>query len=245
MANRVWFWLFGRGIVHEADDLRDDNPPSNPELLDTLTEAFQSSGQDLQQLIAAICLSRVYQLSSQRTTGSPLAETQFAYYVPRRMEAELLIDAICQITGTSESYSSKVPEPFTFIPPSRRATTLPDGSITSSFLEMFGKPTRDTGMLSERNDKVTATQRLHLLNSSHILNKLNQSAPLRQLYGRSRGSLQRGVDELYLRILSRYPSREEKTALADFAREENLRGREGFLDLAWALINTAEFQLRH
>jgi len=85
----------------------------------------------------------------------------------------VLIDAICQITGTTETYSSMIPEPFTFLPETQRAIALPDGSITSPFLEMFGRPARDTGLTDERNNRMTSAQALHLLNSNHIRQKIS------------------------------------------------------------------------
>ena len=100
----------------------------------------------------------------------------------------MLIDAICQITGTTEKYSSAIPEPFTFIPEDQRSIALPDGSITSSFLEMFGRPPRDTGLESERNNRLTAAQRLHLLNSSHIQRKIEQSPRMQALLRRRAGT---------------------------------------------------------
>ena len=90
----------------------------------------------------------------------------------------MLIDALCQITGTTEEYSSPIPEPFTFIPEDQRSIALADGSTSSSFLELFGRPARDTGLESERNNQPTAAQRLHLLNSSHIRTKIEQSPSL-------------------------------------------------------------------
>jgi hypothetical protein len=117
MANRIWFWLLGRGVVHEADDLRDDNPPANPRLLELLTAELQRSGYDMQHLIRSILLSGTYQQSVKAKTRSPLAESHFAYYVPRRMDAEMLIDAICALTGTSEDYSSKIPRAVHLHPP--------------------------------------------------------------------------------------------------------------------------------
>ena len=93
----------------------------------------------------------------------------------------MLIDAICQVTGTTERYSSPIPEPFTFIPEGQRSIELADGSISSSFLDMFGRPARDSGLESERNNRPTAAQELHLLNSSHIRQKIEQSPKLREL----------------------------------------------------------------
>ena len=124
---------------------------------------------DLKHLYRLILNSQTYQLSSippDRSCRTP--RRNFAYYPLRRLDAEVLIDALCQITGTTEEYSSPIPEPFTFIPGEQRSIALADGSITSSFLEMFGRPPRDTGLESERNNSPTAAQRLHLLNSSHI-----------------------------------------------------------------------------
>ncbi|HEX2972772.1 MAG TPA: DUF1553 domain-containing protein, partial [Tepidisphaeraceae bacterium] len=175
IANRVWAWLLGRGIIHEPDDIRPDNPASNPELLALLQRELVASHYDLKHLYRLILNSRTYQLSSIAQSTHPEAAANFAYYPLRRLQAEVLIDALCQITGTHEKYSSLTPEPFTFMPDNQRAVALADGSITSSFLEMFGRPPRDTGLESERNDRPTAAQRLHLLNSSHIQRKIEQS----------------------------------------------------------------------
>ncbi|MCR4413644.1 MAG: DUF1553 domain-containing protein, partial [Thermoguttaceae bacterium] len=130
-----------------------------------------------------------------------------------------------QITGTTESYMSIIPEPYTFIPETRRAIALPDGSITSSFLELFGRPPRDSGLESERNNRITAGQRLHLLNSTHIREKLQNGPGLKKL-------LQDGnaTENLYLAILSRPPNAGEGG---------------GGENLAWTLINTTEFLFRH
>ena len=93
----------------------------------------------------------------------------------------MLIDALCQITGTTEKYSSAIPEPYTFLPEGHRSIAIPDGSISSSFLETFGRPPRDTGLESERNNRITAAQRLHLLNSTHVQRKLEQSPKLQAI----------------------------------------------------------------
>jgi hypothetical protein len=160
------------------------------------------------------------------------------------LDAEVLIDALNQITGTTEQYSSPIPEPFTYIPESQRAIALPDGSITSSFLEMFGRPPRDTGLESERNNRPTAAQELHLLNSSHIQTKLEQSPRLRNLM-QSKVNPRAVVNGLYLMILSRYPTEEEWEAVEGYAKSGNVKGREALIDLSWALINSAEFLYRH
>ena len=170
----MWCWLEGRGIIHEPDDIRPDNPPSNPELLAYLEQELVASHYDLKHVYRLILNSKTYQLSSLQHAGTPEAEANFASYQLRRLDAEVLIDAICEVTGTTEKYSSAIPEPYTFLPEGHRSISLPDGSITSPFLEEFGRPPRDTGLESERNNRVTASQRLHMLNSTHIQRKLEQ-----------------------------------------------------------------------
>ena len=166
IVNRVWYWLLGRGIVHEPDDIRPDNPAQNKELLNWLADELVRAKYDLKHIYRVILNSTTYQLSCIPKSKGPEAAANFACYPLRRLEAEVLMDALCQITGTTESYSSMIPEPFTFIPEKHRSIMLPDGSITSSVLETFGRPSRDTGLESERNNRMTAAQALHLLNSS-------------------------------------------------------------------------------
>ena len=146
--------------------------------------------------------------------------------------------------GTTEEYSSPIPEPFTFIPEGQRAIALPDGSISSSFLEAFGRPSRDTGYESERNNTITASQRLHLLNSSHVQQKIEQSRMIQYQTG-SKKTPEQIVSALYLGILSRYPSPQELERLQAAMPARKGAGREAAVDLAWALINSAEFLYRH
>jgi hypothetical protein len=244
LANRAWFWLLGRGIIHEPDDIRADNPPSNLKLMAYLERELIDSGYDLQHLFRIILNSQTYQLSSVPGTCSPAAEMNFASYPLRRLDAEVLIDAINQITGSSETYSSAIPEPFTFIPAGSRSIALPDGSITSAFLEMFGRPSRDTGLELERNNRITAAQRLHLLNSSSIQRKIEQSRMV-QYQSASQKSPREIATGMYLGILSRYPTEEEMKTLEGYAAPGKGRGRETVTDLAWALINSPEFLYRH
>ena len=244
VANRMWWWLLGRGIVHEPDDIRDDNLPSNPALLAVLEKSLVESRYDLKQLMRLILNSQTYQLSSVPRSTDPAAAANFASYPLRRLEAEVLIDALCQITGTTEKYSSIIPEPFTFIPEAQRTISLADGSITSPFLELFGRPARDTGQEMERNNRLSPAQRLHLLNSTHVQKKLEQGRALQGLI-QSKGTTRETTTELYLSILARYPTEDELKVAEAYVQSPNVKGREGLLDLAWALINGAEFLCRH
>ena len=244
IVNRIWYWLLGRGIIHEPDDFRPDNPASHPELLAILQKELVAAKFDLKPVYRLILNSTTYQLSSVPKSKDPKATAFFAHYPVRRLEAEVLVDALCQITGTTEKYSSPIPEPFTFIPENQRSIALADGSITSAFLEMFGRPPRDTGLESERNNNPTPAQRLHLLNSSHVQRKLQGGAKIRRVIQSNR-SPEEIAKQLYLAILSRPPTERELKIVAEYSQSGVVRDREGLQDLAWALVNSAEFLHRH
>lgn len=245
IANRVWSWLMGRGIVHEPDDFRADNPPSNPALLACLEKELIGAKFDLKHLYRLILNSATYQQSSIPRSIHPQAEALFAYYPVRRLEAEVLIDALCKISGTQEKYTSLIPEPFTFIPEEHRSIELADGSITSQFLEMFGRPARDTGLESERNNQPTDSQRLHLLNSSHIQRKI-EAGPRFQGIIRTSGKNPRAlIGAIYLTVLSRFPTQEELAAAEGYSKTQGLNSTQAASDLIWALINSKEFLYRH
>ncbi len=243
-VNRIWSWFMGRGVVHEPDDIRPDNPPANPALLAALEKEFVASGYDMRRLFRTILASATYQLASVARSADPAAEANFAFYPLRRLDAEVLIDALNQITGTTEKYTSAIPEPFTFIPEDQRSIALPDGSITSSFLETFGRPGRDTGIEAERNNRVTAAQRLHLLNSTHVRRKIEQGPGIQALI-RAKSAPGEVIDNIYYTILSRKPTDQERQVVVNYAKAPGMDARSAALDLAWALVNSAEFLHRH
>jgi hypothetical protein len=244
IVNRVWSWLLGRGIIHEPDDIRSDNPPQNAELLAFLEEDLVAAHYDLKHICRLILNSKTYQLSSIAQGTNAEAAANFAQYPLRRLEAEVLIDALDQITGTTEAYSSAIPEPFTWVPEEQRSIALADASVTSPFLEMFGRSPRDTGLESERNNRTTAAQRLHMLNSSHVLRKIEQSPKLQSL-SRFRGNPHELVAGLYLTILSRFPTEEELKIIDAYVQSGSVNPRDISVDVAWALINSTEFLYRH
>ena len=253
IVNRVWAWLLGRGIIHEPDDIRDGNPPSNPALLAYLEKELVAGHYDLKGLHRLILNSRTYQFSSLPRFQTPQAEANFASYALRRLDAEVLIDAINKVTGSSDLYTSPIPEPFTYVPEGKPAVALPDGSITSPFLALFGRSARATGMENERNNKPVPAQWLHLLNSSHIQRKIEQGPKLKAILDSGLRPAEKVMD-LYLTILSRFPTRDEvANALAYLApaaadpdgKAGGSRRREGWVDIAWSLINSDEFLYRH
>jgi hypothetical protein len=202
---------------------------------------------DLKRLFRAILNSQPYQFSSVAMPDNPSAETNFAVYPLRRLDAEVLIDAINTITGTSDSYTSAIPEPFTFIPADVPAVALPDGSITSPFLALFGRSARATGLESERNNKTLPAQWLHMLNSSHIQRKLEQGPKLKLLFEHA-GDEGQIAEELYLTILSRFPTAAEVKIVEDYGkrgRSRPFKTRQDWIDIAWALVNSTEFLYRH
>jgi len=245
IVNRIWAWLLGRGIIHEPDDIRPDNPPVHPELLAYLEKELVQAHYDLRQIYRLILNSSVYQQSSIPRSDHPDAEALFAQYPVRRLDAEVLIDALDGILGGGEGYESPIPEPFTFIPATQRTIELADGSITSQFLEMFGRPARDTGLESERNNQPTAEQRLHLLNSTHIQRQIERSPRLGWLIRMARGNRRFLIGSLYLSILSRYPTPDELAAAEEYFQAGGANPREAAVDLTWALINSKEFLYRH
>ena len=244
LVNRTWSWLLGRGIVQEPDDFCPDNPPVNPALLDFLAEDFAASGFDFKHLCREILNSKTYQLAAIPQSQNLEATANFAFYPLRRLDAEVLIDALDQITGTNESYSSAIPEPYTFIPGNLRSIALPDGSITSGFLDQFGRPPRDTGQESERNNRISAGQKLTLLNSSSILKKIEASRMIAFQTSANRAPAEI-VNGMYLGILSRYPTAEEQTAAQEYFKRYGTSRRQPAVDLAWALMNSTEFLYRH
>jgi hypothetical protein len=244
IANRAWAWLLGRGIIHEPDDIRDDNPPSNPELLAFLERELAGSGYDLRHLLRLILNSSAYQFSSGVHFDHPAAEANFAAYPIRRLEAEVLIDALNRITGTTDLYTSPIPEPFTYIPEDMPATAIADGSITSPFLALFGRSARASGMANERSNEIQPAHWLHLLNSTHIQTKLEQGPTLKALLAPDRKTPEI-LDELYLTILSRFPTPDETAGIEAYGKPGAAKRREDWIDIAWALMNSTEFLFRH
>ncbi len=261
IVNRIWFWLLGRGIVHEPDNMRPANTPWSPELLAFLEKELVDHHYDLKHIYRLILNSNTYQLDSQPNAWNAKDETGFSRYRLRRLDAEVLLDAINRITWGGEKYVSPIPEPFTVLPSDQRAITLADGSMESPFLELFGRPPRNTSFESERTATPSVFQAQHLLNAGHIQKKIESSKILRQL---AAGPVPPGasgkktpppeivrplnpklVEELYLRILSRFPSDEEKQAAETYLASEKRKAAESVYDLAWALINTKEFSVRH
>lgn len=245
IVNRIWSWLFGKGIIEPVDDISPFNPPSIPELLTYLENELIKSNYDLKHIYRIILNSRTYQQSFIPKTENPLGEKYFAFYPVRRLEGEVLLDLICMITGSGIEYVSQIPEPYTFIPPSQRNVLLGDGSITSPFLELFGRPPRDTGYESERNNKINVDQVRYLLNSSELYRKIKSSPYIREILLKTKWDKRKTIEEIYLSLLSRYPSEKEMEIMENYFKKEGINFTEAVEDIVWALINSKEFLYRH
>jgi hypothetical protein len=250
MVNRVWYWLLGTGITEPADEIprgadgRPVNTRAGEEVLRALERQFRASGYDLRSLLRLILISRTYQQSSVALPGGTPAELAFTRYTIRRLDAEILADALAWLGGVGPGYSSPIPEPFTFIPDSQRTIALADGSITSPFLVKFGRPSRDTGLLSERNNQPSEEQALYLLNSSEVRKRIDSSPVLKPVYNLPKAQRSEQVRRIYFIILNRPPTAEEQDLVAAYTATAGDPSRAA-RDLAWALINSKEFLYRH
>lgn len=244
VVNRLWAWTMGQGIIDEADDIRPDNPPASPETLAVLERALVDARYDLRAVFRLILTSRTYQQSS-LTARDDIPAIRFAHYGVRRLDAEVLLDALCWIGGAGEGYVSATPEPYTYIPKENRAIALADGSITSTFLATFGRPARDTGLMSERNHKPTDTQRLYLLNSSDMQKRIAQSPRLRKVILDSLKQPETLVSNLYVTILSRPPTADESAFAVKMITANVTNPGSAANDVAWSLVNSKEFLYRH
>jgi hypothetical protein len=237
LVNRYWKHFLGRGLVEPEDDMRVSNPPSNPELLDALADDFVRHGYDLKHLVRTIATSRAYDRSSLPNEWNGNDRQNFARFYPRRLPAEVLLDAIGVATGSAETFNG--------LPKSFHATQLPDEGFdsTAQFLEVFGRPKRESVCECERTSEANLSQSLHLLNSSEIERKLDNKESRAARWAADTRPDAEKVDELYRVCYSRLPTADEReVCLAHLARRRTEgKLRQGYEDLVWTLINTKEF----
>jgi hypothetical protein len=237
LANRYWAYFLGRGLIEPVDDIRDTNPPSNPELLDTLARTLVESRFDARALIRAITGSQTYQRSAEPNATNADDEQNDSRARLRRLEAEVLLDTICQTTG--------VPEKFAGAPAGLRAIQLWDSRVPHYFLRLFGRPERITTCECERAAEPGVGQVLHLLNSPGLHAKLShEGGALARLVRRFPDDADL-TDELYLTFYSRLPTAEERRVSVGHLSRDPARRREAAEDLAWGLMNSLEFLFNH
>ena len=232
-VNRVWADLMGRGLVDPVDDLRATNPPSNAELLTALADEFRRQNYDLKKLIKAITTSYVYGLSSLASEGNISDTRNYSRYYRTRLRAEVLLDAVSDVTG--------VPEEFTAMPPGSRATQIWTHRVDSAFLDAFDRPNENQDPPCERTSDPTVVQSLHLMNSENLQRKLSDDDGRVEKLAASERTNREIVEELYLVAYSRLQTAEEYQATIAILDEAGDKRRKGVEDLLWALINTPEF----
>lgn len=234
MVNRMWYWVFGKGIVNEPDDWRADNKPSDPKLLKELTDFFIKSNYNMKALMKKILLSEKF-----NSKMAPEGE-----YESQRLPAEVIVDALASVTGVWNTYSSRVPEPFTFYPPKTRSTHLGDATVSSTELELFGKVSRDVSLESQRNNSITARQLLYLMNSSELEQRIRKGQSLKNIL-KNEPDPEKLANEITLLTLSRKATAKEIELYRNHMENSSLTIQELAYDIMWMQLNSNEFLYNH
>ncbi len=233
IVNRIWSYFLGRGIIDPVDDLRPSNPATNPALLSALAEDFKRANFDLKHLMRRIANSRIYQASHVANEWNEDDEINFARQRPRRLSAEQLLDAVASATGSGLTFEG--------VPRDSRAQQLPDSSVAmGGFLDLFGRPPRESSCECERRGDVSLAQALNLVNGAVIADAVADPEGRVAKLILSGASDQRIAEELYLAALGRLPDAGGlKLAMAYLKGGGNRAERAQ--DLLWALLNSHAF----
>jgi hypothetical protein len=234
LANRLFAYLIGRGLVEPIDDVRATNPASNPELLDALSRELVAGGFDQKKLLRLILTSRLYQLDSKPTRANAADEKFYSHFHVKRMSAEVMLDAIDQATGSRTKYEK--------VPLGTRAIELPDAKYNNYFLTTFGKPRREAVCECERVSEPNLAQALHTLNGDLIEAKIADANGRVAALLTAKKSPDEIVTELYLVTLARRPTAEELSACKSLLAGD---AKVFYQDLLWTLLNSKQFQFVH
>ncbi len=247
IVNRVWANFMGRGLVDPADDLRATNPASNEELFAALTKDFIDSGFDVRRLIRTIMNSGAYQLSSEANATNQNDDRFYSKYLIKRLPAEVVLDAMSQVTGVAASFPG--------YPSGARALQLPDVQVKSQFLTVFGRPARVICDASERSSAPSIAQALHVINGETLNKKLSAPDGYVSLFLKLGLSDARILEHIFLSVFSRYPTDDERRDLtAALAKARDVKGtaeaqrdarRQALEDMLWALLTSKEFLFNH
>lgn len=250
LVNRYWKHFFKRGLIEPEDDIRESNPPSNPQLLMALEKHFIQSDFNLKELVRVITTSQTYQLSAIPNEFNANDMQNYSHYYPRRLQAEVLLDSLDDLLGLRTDFPN--------LPSGTRAIALPDNSYNnaSPFLRVFGRPENESVCECERIQSSSLAQSLHLMNSGDVKGKLaNGSNRVNQWLQNGKAN-QEIIVELYRIAFAREPSEKELTTALAYVNEPKLDAngtpidpprilRENFHDLIWALVNSKEFLFNH
>jgi hypothetical protein len=229
LVNRLWGHLLGRGLVDPVDDMRETNPPSNPELLDALAKDFIRSRFDVKHILRTICNSRTYQLSATPNPFNIHDRQNHARYYGKRLIAEVLLDAVDQVCGTKTRFGR--------MSRNARAVDLPHEGFGSYFLDVFDRPPRSSPCECARSGGASLGAVLHLANSPEIEDKIAHGDGQVAKLVKAKTSTDMAIEELYLAAYARYPTPvETKRSLAHVAKSSSVRS--GLEDVLWALLNS-------
>lgn len=235
LANRIWAHFFGIGIVEPVDDVRVSNPPSNPQLYEALGRKLVEYDFDFKRLVRDICNSNTYQRSLESNPSNADDTRNFARAIPRRIQAEILLDCINQVTESQEKFRG--------LPLGARAVQIADGATSNYFLTTFGRSSRESVCACDVKTSPTLSQALHLINGQTVETKIRQGGLIARLL-ESGKSPEEVVSSLYIRAFSREPTAEEMARLAEIlAAAPN--PRQGLGDIFWAVLNSREFVFNH
>ncbi len=235
LVNRYWKHFFGRGLVDPEDDMRVTNPAVNPALLDALAKDFIDNKFDLKNLVRTICNSQVYGLSAEPNDYNQTDKQNFSRYYPKRLNAEVLLDAIDTLTEAQSRFNG--------VPAGTRAVQLPDNAFDSYFLSVFGRPDSASACECERSGDVNLAQCLHLLNSSEVQGKV--TGPRSAELSRGDENHEERIKQLYMVAFSRQPDAEEIQVALDYIEKHKDNVKGAYEDLLWVVINTKEFMFNH
>ena len=237
VANMVWAHFFGVGIVEPVDDVRVSNPPSNPELLDALAGKLKEYNYDLRKLVRDICASAAYQRSADANASNARDERNFSRSLVRRLRAEVLLDAISQVTET--------PNKFKGLPLGARAVQIADGNVSTYFLTTFGRATRDTVCSCEVKMEPSLSQALHLINGDATGERVKNGGVVSKMLKAGQTQPQ-VIESLLVRCFARKPASEELAALQRQVDAVPADKKETALeDVFWAFLNSKEFMFNH
>ena len=254
LVNRVWKNFLGRGLVEAEDDLRETNPPTNPELLDALAKDFVGHKFDVKHLTRTILNSATYQRSSRPLPTNAADDRFYSRYLVRRLPAEVILDAYSDVTGVATPFSQVNLGPTGGVanasyPSGTRAMQLPDSQLVSPFLDTFGRAEREQTCSCEKSVDASVSQALHLNNGKTLNDKLRDSKSRLSKWLADKVSDAEIVDQVFQLGLSRPPTAEEKkrflTVLAEAAKDGPQARRETLEDVFWAVLTGKEFLFNH
>jgi len=237
VANRYWAHFFSRGIVDPLDDMRITNPPSNPELLDALAQNLIDNKYSLKALIKTICKSRTYQLAAEPNEFNKGDKQSYARYYPKRLQAEVLFDAVVKLTDSPTTFPGLPNDKFA----PNRAIMLPDESFASYFLDVSGRPQRISACECERVNEASLAMTLHLLNSQEVQDKLARNGGRADQLAKDPRPDAEKVTELFVLATGAKPSKAKlDLALEHIAKYEKNK-KVAYENIIWALINSKGF----